>query len=429
MPRITVDNREEGLDVERVPGPGIDNADAGRRDDGFGLMEVVVAMAIFTVFVMAALGLLVRTTDVTRDNGRRNVGTNLALQQVEAVRGLSALAVPDGRQVTTQVVDGIPYTVTQTSKYVSSGASGSACTGTSNTLAYKLVTVTVSWANMGNTKPVRSDTLKAVGIGNDVSDPNKGTAAVAVTDASGNPVPEVVVTLSGRSYTTGEDGCVVFTGLTPGTYTATANQAGYVGLLNAQTASLTNLGVSAGTIAHGSLFYDAAKSFNFVFDTPAGTFVPPLPIRFSNATITEYTLPSCTTPLTVGCVTAVPGTVKQIYPAVDTLKAGTCSPASASAVAIDLRDQAADGSTVTIPMGAPLVTVQNSANAYVNNKVVTFTGCSSTYTMTVTAGTGARIALPYGVWTANVPNRTSTLTAVTVSASNKQPTIALKVSS
>jgi prepilin-type N-terminal cleavage/methylation domain-containing protein len=402
-------------------------------DDGFTLMEVVVAMAIFTIFVMAVLGLLVRTTDVARDNSRRNAGTNLAQQQIEAARSLSALSIPDGKQVTNQTVDGIVYTVTQTSKYVASGASGSTCSGSSNTLAYKLVTVTVTWPNMGSTKPVRTDTLKAVGIGNDVSDATKGTLAVGVVDSDGNPVPDVVVTLStGTVFTTGDDGCVIFTGLAPGTYTATANQTGYVGILNNQSTSLTNLGVSAGLIAHGTLYYDKARSFNVAFDAPAGSYVPPtLPIRFSDTVISEYTLPACTSPLSAGCSTGAPGTVKEIYPAVATLKAGACTETTPSSVGADLRPDTSEGSTVTIPVAAPNVTVQHYvSNAYISGRQVTFThttGCSESYTYTVTAGTGTRIALPYGTWTVSIASISGTFPTVTLSPANKQPTIALKV--
>src|SRR6185312_10532039 len=45
-------------------------------DEGFGLMEVVVAMSIFGVMAAAALALIVRSLDVTRGNSQRVAASN-----------------------------------------------------------------------------------------------------------------------------------------------------------------------------------------------------------------------------------------------------------------------------------------------------------------------------------------------------------------
>jgi hypothetical protein len=82
-------------------------------------------------------------------------------------------------------------------------------------------------------------------------------------------------------------------------------------------------------------------------------------------------------------------------------------------------------------MAAPLVTVQQYlTNAYIGGRTVTFThvsGCSEAYSFTVTAGTGTRIALPYGTWVVTIASISGTAPTVVLSPGNKQPTVALKV--
>ena len=415
-------------------------------DSGFSLVEVVVAMAIFTVLATISLGLLVNTSHVASSNIHRTAATNLVNSQLEVARSLDAQTIPDGRQVTTQTIGNFAYTVTQTATYVGSNSTTSVCAGTGNSLAYKLVTVLVTWPNMGNIKPVRGDTLRAVGVGSDGLDATKGTLAVSVVGSTSQPTSGIVVTLlpGGIAQTTGDDGCAVFTELTPSTYAATADAVGYVGSANTQAASVTGLGVAAGAIRRGTLLYDTERRVNVLFDAPVGAIVPSnLPLRVGNSYVSETTVPLCTSTSTVACTTAVPGTVNNLFPESDTIKAGTCTETAPSQVTVDLRPVGADGSTATVPVGAATVKVALTALPAVglSGRTVTFThvtpatGCAvgEIYTMT-SVSAGSTLVLPYGSWTVSTPILNAfgvqvgvTTQVVTFNATNKTTTITLLV--
>lgn len=415
----------------RSPAPG------SRDDAGFSIIEVVVAMVIFTIFVTAALGILLRTTEMARSNGQRGAATNLALRQIEAARAMSATDIPDGRSSSTTSVGGTTFTVTQTAKYVSSGATASACAGTGNTLAYKLITVSVSWPNMGSVKPVRSDTLRAVGIGNDVSDANKGSLAIGVVGGDGVDEAGVLVTLSpgGKTGTTTEDGCLVFTGLTPGAYTATASMPGYVGTGNNQTTTVTSLGVTAGAIAHGTLYYDTARTVTLAFTGTTGAVpLAGMPIRLGNTYFAEATFSACPGTPTSGCVTTVtPLQAKQLFPEQYAVKYGACTEVDPSRANVDLRP-AVTGTTVTIPVATPTFIVKTASGAPIAGRVITIThgvGCTAVYTTTSVGGAGGAVAIPYGAWTISTPNASSVAVTYnsTALSSNKTATVTLTVSS
>jgi type II secretory pathway pseudopilin PulG len=266
-------------------------------------------MAVFAILVTAALGILVRTTDVARTNTRRVVAANLANRAVESARSMRALDIPDGGQTRSEVVGNVTYTVTQTANYLSSGATTSVCSGSGSSLAYKLVTVTVTWPNMGSIAPVRADTLKSLGLGNDALDATKGSIALAVLSSRGNPVAGVDVTLTPGNVvrTTGTDGCAVFTGLTAATYSAALNMSGYVGSTGTQLTTAANLGVTAGQIQRGSVLYDTVRRATVAL-SPATGFTPPstLGLILRNSYLSERTYPACTglaAPAT--CVTGV----------------------------------------------------------------------------------------------------------------------------
>lgn len=223
------------------------------EDAGLSLLEVVIAMSIFAVGVTAILGILVNSDDLVGGNIRRTAATNLVNQTLEAARAQTAIAITNGRVVSTQTVGGTTYTITQDAKFLTSNASANVCQSSGSTLAYKLVRVSVAWPQMGNVQPVTGDVLRAIGVtSSDGLDSSTGTVAVLITGGTGLPVSGVTVGLSGTttSQVTGSDGCAVFAGLTPQAYTVTANQSGYVGSANTATAT-TTISAAAGTVTRG----------------------------------------------------------------------------------------------------------------------------------------------------------------------------------
>jgi prepilin-type N-terminal cleavage/methylation domain-containing protein len=406
-----------------------------RGDRGFTLVEVVVSMSLFAVAASVTLGLLLRTTQVAGDNIRRTAAANLAQKQIESVRSQKATAITDGQSTTTAVIGSTTYTIKQLANYVSTDSSTSVCTGSGNTLAYKLVTVTVTWPNMGTIKPIRADTLKAVGLGADGLDSTLGTLAILVAGTSGAAQSGITVTLSsGATKTTGDDGCAVFTGLSPATYSASASMSGYTGFTNSQNATLGSLGVTAGGVTRGTLTYDTVRSVSVALDSPAGAVIPStMPLRVGDSYLSEYTLSTCPGTVTSSCTSGLPGTVQALFPEVYTVKVGACTETSPSSVSVDLRTAGTSTPSVTVPVGAPTIKVQTALGTAIVGRTVTIahtTGCSESYTTPSVSG-GRAIAIPYGSWTISTARTSAGVgtvsQSVTLSSTNKTPTVTLVV--
>ncbi len=388
-------------------------------DAGFTLIEVVVAMVIFTIFCAASLGLLVRSTEVTRGNLQRSAASNLATEQIQLARSANTIDIVNLTR--TQKVANTTFTIAQTTKYLSSDSTSTVCDGSSAALAYKLVTVTVTWPNMGSISPIRADTLKAMGVGSDGLG-TTGALAVGINDADGLSLAGTTVNLSnGATTTTGDDGCALFVGLAAGTYTATLNTPGYVGLTNTQSTTKSGLGVTAGTLTRTNISYDSVRAIGVTVNSPVtGGIVPAtLPLRLSTSLLTETTFPVCpaTGSPTSACATAptttTDGLAKELFPAVYAVKLGSCAEAVPSQTSVDLRPDAANGAIAAVPLGAVTVKVALSATPTIGiiGRTVTFThavqsgtGCTAgeTYSMP-TVGAGSSMLLPYGTWVVSVP--------------------------
>ena len=399
------------------------------RDGGFTLVEILVAMSVFTVLVSVVLGLVVRSAAAQSANDRRVIAANLADRQLESARSQRAVDIPDGLTTRTETVGGVVYTIRQTATYVPADGTSTVCTGSSSGVAYKLVTVTVTWPAMGRVKPVRADTLRAVGIGDDGLDAALGSAAVSVVGAGGAPVAGVVVSLApaGGTETTGEDGCAVFTGLPAGTYAATVDATGYVGSTNARTTTLGSIGVVAGGIGRGTILYDTDRAAALVLSGPATGYAVPTGLRtvLRSSYVSETVYPVCSGAAS-GCVTALPGTAQYLFPTVYDVWTGTCADAKAAAGAVtttDLTAEAADGATVTVRTGAALVQVKNLLGVSLAGRVVTATHAADapgagqrctageTYTLPPTAVGGTGVLLPAGTWTFTVAGGLAPVTA------------------
>lgn len=406
------------------------------RDGGFTLVEAVMAMAVFSVLATVALGAIVQTTRVTGSTIRRTAATNLAMRQIEAVRSLSAQSIPDGLQVSTQTVGGITYTIKQTARYSAAGATASLCSsGTS--LAYKSVTVLVTWPNMGTVKPVRADTLRAVGVGTGALDQSTlGTLAVLVSGATGIPQSGVTIALSpgGTSQVTGDDGCVVFAGLAVGAYTASASLEGWSGVNNTRAAVSGSLGVTAATVSRGTLMYDAARAVEVRLGLPSTVTDPVvvptgLSMQVGDSYVPDRIYPLCSGAVTAACTTGTPGTVQGLFPENYTITMGSCT-SSASRAAVDLRVDSATTPVVTVPVGAVMISVQNPGGQWLVGRPLTVTsttsGCSAGYLLSSADG-GSVVALPYGDWSVSTPGTTAV--TVSLSATSAEASVPLTVSS
>ncbi|MEJ2579245.1 MAG: type II secretion system protein [Kineosporiaceae bacterium] len=397
---------------------------------GFTMMEAVVAMAVFAIMVTAVLAVVLRVTQVARSNNHRVVAASLANRQIESVRGQKATDIPNGGLTRTETIGTTPYTIAQTANYLPSDATTSVCASSGSELAYKLVTVLVTWPDMAEVQPVRADTLIPVGVGSDGLDETKGSVALSVLGADGAPVTGITVTLSPGSsaVTTGSDGCAVFTELAPTTYTATADTTGHVGVTNSQLTTVASIGVSASTVTRATLVYDTDRTVNLEVAGPAGYTLPsgvPLYLRDTYVAAAEY--PACTG-TGQGCLTGFPGQARSLFPATYDAWAGGCADA-VTATTFDLTAASADGSTVAVGTGSALVDVQVGGIStagltvyavHATEPTGTFPYCAAgaTYTLPASEVGGVGVLLPYGTWTFSLtsfsPSAAAPADAVTV---------------
>ncbi|GAB4067613.1 hypothetical protein GCM10028777_24130 [Angustibacter speluncae] len=409
--RRTASGRNGGLTLR-------DRLDAVRTsgEDGLSLVEVVVAMVVFAVMAAAALGVVVRTTGVASANASRVAAANLATMQIEAARSQLAIQLPDGTTTRTETVGGTTYTISQTASYTTQDTTTNLCAGSAGKLAHKLVTVTVTWPGMGNIRPVRADTVRALGVGDEGLDEATGALAVGVKNATGDPVGGVTVTLSpgGTTFTTGPDGCAVFVGLAAaagGTdYTASVNQVGYVGQLNTQAVSVVQ-GVTRGTVSVTSLSYEPSRTLTVATSQPSGyTPVNGIPIGIrSSFTSSGRVLPTCGTG--TACATGLPGQVRNIYPATYDVWAGNCTTHPRPSGTFSTVDASPAGATTTVPLGGLRVRRTSTALLVPDGSTVRVTtqsagGCTAgqTYDLPALASGNSRGALPPGTYTVRVTN-------------------------
>lgn len=370
-------------------------------------------MVVFAVMVTAALSIVLSVLDVTADNAHRVAAANLATKQIEAARSELAIDIPDGATSRVEMVGGTTYTITQNANYTAGDAASSLCETSGGALANKLVTVTVTWPNMGTVRPVRVDTVKALGVGVEGLDEAFGTLAVGVSGANGDPISGVVLTLSpgGATRTTGIDGCAVFVGLAvdaDGTdYTAAVNQAGYTGPANVQAVQGT-AGVLAGNVAQLELTYDQTRTLTLQPAAPAGFSPPPgLPVGVrSSFVLGGQLLPACPA-AGQACASGVPGTVQGVFPGVYDVWAGRClypRPAGAGASV----DATAADAVIDVPLQGVQIWVSDAGAPLsgwtVRALAADGDGCQAgdVYDLTPTGSAGTTVALPAGRWTLRV---------------------------
>ena len=398
--------------------------DAAGADDGFSLMEGIVAALILAIATAITASLLIQVAGLTRNNGERSAAANLASTKLERVRQLQATAIPDGRVTTAETVGNTTYTVHQDSTFLTSGGATNACGGTGS-LAYKRVTVTVEWPGMGATKPVQSETLRALGF--DASsgglDNTKGALGVLVVDADGKPAAGAQVTVRRGStggtaepvQTTGADGCVVFTGLQSGSnYYSSAVKAGSVAVDSGPLVSDTGNGIEASGLAKSTLTLAPAGTLSVDYTAPTGSVMPAqLPFSLQHP---QWSFPRdystglpCPNGSDQACLQSGGKAVSPLYPGAYTVSFDGVQLGRNTAV------PAGGSVTETIDLGA--VSISSAAGGTVYADGDGNTALNDVIVLgTVPAGGTLQVALPPGTW--NLGSSTGGAAVVTVTASN-----------
>src|SRR6185437_16820771 len=238
-------------------------------EGGFTIVEVVVAATLLLVAFVAAAGLFESGTRVSGDTRQRVIAAQLASSAIEKVRGPAAdparftTQVVPGQTVTTQLVNGLKFTITQDMQWVSQSSTTSACdSGGTGSNSILQVSESVTWPGAGATAPVQSTTALSPPAG--AYSAATGSIGAKLLHAAGLPVQGAQVSITGPTPTaqaTTAEGCAFFAFLTPGAYTVRVTAGTGVGdqevLIPSQTTSVT-----VGQTASLTFNYDTAATIN-----------------------------------------------------------------------------------------------------------------------------------------------------------------------
>ncbi|WP_394553004.1 hypothetical protein ACDF64_01435 [Agromyces sp. MMS24-JH15] len=406
-------------------------------DSGLGIVEVLAAMLVFAIVAVGIAYSLVNTATLTRNTKLAQVATNLAAQEIDTARAaLDPYALVSASS--TKPVDGVTYSITRDVDWVTPAGAAVTCS-TGGELSYKRVNVTVSWAGVGGTQKVTSDTLVAPSHSDK---PNTGTIYIEVKNAAGTALAGVVPTIKNGSVTvktgsaTDAAGCSVVTDLTAGlVYTVEIFRSGYVGteMDERPTSTVT---VTKSSAVPVSFTYDQKSTLAMKYATNAPVtptvIFPSSPAIQTNLTsdartdVWAYSVPTNGT----GTITVYPTRSYQAWGGPYTALTSGQNKFSNGCVATDPQAWDANGAlpagtrgagvlatpggsaTVNVPMG--IVDVTGASVAIARTLVVksvangdSATGrptCTTTLTYTFpgtipnSSSTKMRIALPWGSW-------------------------------
>ena len=404
-------------------------------DDGFSLMEVVVAAMILALATTVLAGLFIRTLGLAQSNTQRTTAANLATQQIEKLQTMRTLDIPDS-VTSTATVAGTTYTITQTS--VLGTPNGTACNGT-GAISSKRVTVVVDWPNRGNVLPVRSDTIRSLGTGNDDISAQTGAIAVAVQNAGGTGSAGISVTLNtapGGSLvatkTAGPDGCAVFADLTTGNYTATVNTVGYVNADGFQSSTSSGVGVTASSVSKVVLPYDQLGGLSITPTPSDGTYGVPNALGVTLSTSVwspsqNRVYLSCVGSAVQGCVSGTsPRLAASLFPANYGAWAGTCLDAgpatSPTLTAVTSGTTAAYTVNNLGLVNAQVGVIGTGKHLYAVHAADSACPSGEVYDLgAVTSGQLVKVALPWGLWRLQLSS-TGVVATQSVTLSSSVPT-------
>jgi type II secretory pathway pseudopilin PulG len=394
-----------------------------RNDDGIGLIEVLVALMIFSIIAVGMAFSMVSMTRLTADSTMRETATNLAAQEIDRIQSL-----PDAFDVNTDsdnpiVVDGVEFNVARYLSWISTtGASGSCGSGGGN-LQYKRVNVEVTWDDMYLDEPVRADSVLAPSTR--INDPSYGVVLVSVLGIDGTGRSGVAVRVTPESGgggvtitdpidATDVDGCTYVLRVSPGKYTIEVEKTGYVDSNQIAVPVYTEQVIAAGSTTTASFQYENAGTFTLKY-AATSSLTPYVPSNLETTYIgglVDYVksgVPSTIQlhPFASGyqAVAGKPAVCLNVDPqkwtANTTLDDGTRAPAVGTAPG--------GSADLPIPMGVVTIKIPDSNSKRYVTAVQQVTaaadgdpGCATatkySYSTRFAKNSTVPIALPYGSW-------------------------------
>lgn len=392
-------------------------------DDGMTMVEVVVALMLVSVMILGTMYSLATMTKLTDDTQNREVAAGLAEQEIDKVRATDDVFSVH-TATTTQVVNGITYTIRRYTNWVSTTGATQNCGSGGGVLLYKQVNVGVTWTNMLTlTNPIQADTVIAPAT--KVNDPSYGSILVSVTGADGRGRSGVGVTITpngngaaavGSVSPTDSDGCAFAFKVTPGSYNVAISKGGYISDGEAATPSKA-VTVTAGSSSPANFSYDASASVNISyasnFTGPSFRLPDALSTNFFSAN-QAYVSPTPSSPVPLypfsGGYAVVAGTVTGCASAdPQNWAAGTVAGVNlAAGVRAQAAAPAGGSASVGVPMGVVAVTWPSSAVSIHIKPVAAPAGLGDPgcqgpmYTFTPSpapaVGSVVYLAVPFGSW-------------------------------
>lgn len=267
---------------------------------GLTLVEVIVAMMVFSIVAVGVAYTLTNILTLNMDARSRVVAANIAAEEIDKARSMEDVFkvvgtghgdgnAPDDVPSSTVPVGGINYYVYLDARWVTDGDTTSQCGAAAATgnaaLKYKRINVTVTWDGMRpGTALVRSDTV--ISPNSRINEPTLGSIVIAVEDELGSPqsgitsitTPTVqtgnaAAAVTAQGLETDADGCSYVLKVVPGTYDVKLTKTGYVDVYqSANTSSTAVATVTAGGTALASFIFDNGALITSTY--PSGAMIP-----------------------------------------------------------------------------------------------------------------------------------------------------------
>jgi len=225
-------------------------------DAGDTLIEVIISALLTGLIVVAVFTGLNESNKVSQDERAHNQASVLAAQSQEQLRSDPASALETlaaSPHEYTQTVGGTAYKITQSAAFVNGTGGAGSCSGSgSETETSKNIEVTssVNWHTLEAVKRA------AVTQSSVITPPDGSGLEVDVTNL-GSPeegVPGVSVLAGGVETTTGEKGCVIYTGIPATTVNVEASKPEYVMPSGARKYVAKEVSIAPNVITHTHVY-------------------------------------------------------------------------------------------------------------------------------------------------------------------------------
>jgi hypothetical protein len=186
------------------------------------MVEVMISTLLVALIVVGTLSGFDSAGRASADERAHAQATLLAQQDEERLRGLTTAELGQIGTVKRSVTEGsTTFTVTSSARYVTAEKETFTCETNEGTADYLQTTSSVSWPALGTRAPVTESSI--------VSTPASAALLVKVYNQKSEPLEGATITLNGAlAQTTPISGCVVYGGLSAGTFNVLASRESYV---------------------------------------------------------------------------------------------------------------------------------------------------------------------------------------------------------